>query len=53
MSSKMWEKRGIVPMGKMIECTSLFGTDISYYENAESMMKMFVNLPAEVMKAYG
>jgi hypothetical protein len=39
MSSKMWEKRGLVPMGKMIEHASLYGTDLSDGENAESMMK--------------
>jgi hypothetical protein len=49
MSSKMWEKRGLVPMGKMIEHTSMYGTDLADDENAESMMKMFVNLPAEVI----
>ena len=42
MSSKMWENRGLVPMGKMIEHTSLYGTDLSDYENAESMMKTFL-----------
>ncbi len=29
MSSKMWEKRGLVPMAKMIEHTSLYETDLS------------------------
>ncbi len=42
MSSKMWEKRGLVPIGKMIEHTSLCGTDLSDDENAESMMKTFL-----------
>jgi hypothetical protein len=48
MSSKMWEKKGLVPMGKTIEHTSLYGTDLSDDKNAESMLKMFVGLPAEV-----
>ena len=49
MSSKMWEKRGLVPMGKLFEHTSIYGTDLSDDESAESMMKMFLNLPAEVI----
>jgi hypothetical protein len=49
MSSEMWEKRGLVPIGKFIERPSLYGTDLSDDENAESIMKMFVNLPAEVI----
>ena len=36
-------------MGKMIEHISLYGTNLSDDENSESMMKMFVNLPAEVI----
>jgi hypothetical protein len=48
MSSKMWEKCGLVPIGKMIEYSSFYRTDLSDYENAESMMKMLINLPAEV-----
>ncbi len=42
MSSKMWEKKGLVPMGKTIEHTSLRGTDLSDDETAESMLKIFV-----------
>ncbi len=49
MSSKMREKRGLVPMGETIEYTSLYGTDLSGNENAESMLKMLVGLPAEVI----
>ncbi len=49
MSSKMWEKKGLVPMGKTIQHTSLYETDLSDDENAESMQKMFVGLPAEVI----
>ncbi len=49
MSSRMWEKRGLVAMGKTLEHTSLYGTDLSDDENAESMMKMFLNLPAKVI----
>jgi hypothetical protein len=44
MSSKMCEKRGLVSMGKTIEHTSLYGTDLSDDENGESMMKRFLNL---------
>jgi hypothetical protein len=36
-------------MGKRLEHTSLYGTDLSDDENAESMMKMFLNMPAEVI----
>ncbi len=32
MTSKMWEKKGRVPMGKMMEHTSLYGTNLSDYE---------------------
>jgi hypothetical protein len=46
MSSKMWEKQGLVSMGETIEHTSLYETDHSDDENAESMMKTFLNLPA-------
>jgi hypothetical protein len=49
MSSTMWEKRGLVPIGKTIEHAAFYGTDLSDDENAESMMKMFVGLPAEVI----
>ncbi len=49
MSSKMWEKQGLVPMRKLIEHTSIHGTDLSDDENAESMMKIFSNLPAKVI----
>ncbi len=53
MSSKMWENEDSclvdVPMGKFIEHTSMHGTDPSDDENAESLMKMFVNLPVEVI----
>jgi hypothetical protein len=36
-------------MGKFIEHTSMYGTDLSDDEDAEAMMKMFVNLLAEVI----
>ncbi len=49
MSSKMWEKIRLVPMGKTIEYTSLNGTDLSDDGNAESILKMFVGLLAEVI----
>jgi hypothetical protein len=44
----MWERKKLVTMGKTIEHTSLYETDLSDDENAESMLKMFVSLPAEV-----
>ncbi len=47
MSSKMWETRGLLAMGKSIEHTSLYGADFSDDENAESMMKIFACLPDE------
>ncbi len=37
-----------MPIGKFIEHTSLYGTDLSDDESEESIMK-FVNLPAEVI----
>jgi hypothetical protein len=51
MSSKMWEKSGpgLVTMGKTIECTLLYGADHSDDENAESILKVFLGLPAEVI----
>ncbi len=49
MSPKMWEKLGLVSMGKTIEHTSFCGTDLSDDENVESMMKMCLYLPAEVI----
>jgi hypothetical protein len=36
-------------MGKFIEHTSIHGSYLSGDETAEAMMKMFVNLPAEVI----
>ncbi len=36
-------------MGKTMEFTSLYGTDLSDVENEESMLKMFVGLPAEII----
>ncbi len=38
-----------MPMGKFIEHNSIYGSELSDHENAESVMKMFVNLPAEVI----
>jgi hypothetical protein len=49
MSSKMWEKRGLLPMGLTIENASKFGSELSGGENVESMMKMFVGLSAIVI----
>ncbi len=36
-------------VGKFIEHTSIHRADLSDDKNAEAMMKMFVNLPAEVI----
>ncbi len=36
-------------MGKTIEFTSVYGTDFFDDENAESMLRMFVGQPAEVI----
>jgi hypothetical protein len=49
MSSKVWEKKGLLSSGKTIEHSSMYGTDLSNAENAESMMQMFVGLPAELI----
>jgi hypothetical protein len=49
MPSKVWEKNGLLLSGKTIEHASMYGTDLSDAENAESMMRMFVGLPAEVI----
>jgi hypothetical protein len=38
-----------VSLGRFIEHASIHGTELSYDENAEAMMKTFVNLPAEVI----
>jgi hypothetical protein len=38
-----------VPTDKTIEYTSLYRTDFSDEANAESMLNMFVGLPAEVI----
>jgi hypothetical protein len=49
MWSEMWDKRGLVPMDKFIE--RYFNIWNWYFRrwNAESMIKMLVNLPAEVI----
>jgi hypothetical protein len=51
MSSRQWEKLGLLPSGKALDHASMYGTDlqVSNEENAESMMRMFVGLPAEVI----
>jgi hypothetical protein len=49
MSSRKWEKLGLLLSGKTLDHASMYGTDLSYEENAESMMQMFVGLPAEVI----
>jgi hypothetical protein len=42
-------RKGLLSSGKIIEHASMHGTDLSNAENAESMMLMFVGLPAEVI----
>ncbi len=49
MSSRQWEKQGLMLSGKALDHVSLYGTDLSDEENAENMYQMFVNLPAEVI----
>jgi hypothetical protein len=49
MSSSQWEKLGLLTSGKVLDHVSMYGTDLSNEENAESMMRMFVGLPAEVI----
>ena len=49
MSSRQWEKQGLLPSGKALDHASMYGTDLSDEENAENMYQMFVNLPAEVI----
>jgi hypothetical protein len=49
MSSRQWEKLGLLPSGKALDHASMYGTDLSNEENAESMMRMFVGLAAEVI----
>jgi hypothetical protein len=49
MSSRQWEMLGLLPSGKALDHASMYGTDLSNEENAESMMRMFVGLPAEVI----
>jgi hypothetical protein len=49
MSSRQWEKLGLLPSGKALDHASMYGTDLSDEENAESMIRMFMGLPAEVI----
>ncbi len=49
MPSKSWEKKGLLSLGNTIEHASMYETDLSSAENAESMMRMFVGLQAEVI----
>jgi hypothetical protein len=49
MSSRQWEKIGLIPSGKALDHASMYGTDLSDEENGEPMMRMFVGLPAEVI----
>jgi hypothetical protein len=47
MSSRLWEKLGLLPSGKALDHASMYGTDLFNEENAESMMRMFVRLRVE------
>ncbi len=49
MSSRPWEKQGLMPSGKELYHVSMYGNDLSDEENAENVSRMFVNLPAEVI----
>ncbi len=48
-SSRQWEKLGLLPSGKALDPASMYRTDLSNEQNAESMKQMFVGLPAEVI----
>jgi hypothetical protein len=47
--ARQWEKLGLLPSGKALDHASMYGTALSNEENAESMMRMFVGRPAEVI----
>ncbi len=47
--TKMWEKQELMSIGRFREHASIYDTDLSVYENTEAMVKMFVNLPTEVI----
>jgi hypothetical protein len=49
MSSRQWEKLGLLPLGNALDHALMYGTDLSNEENAESMMRMFVGIPTEVI----
>jgi hypothetical protein len=49
MPSRQWEKLGLLPSGKALDHASMYGTGLSDEKNAESMMRMFVGLPAEII----
>jgi hypothetical protein len=49
MASRQWDKLGLLPSGKVLDHASMYGTDLSNEENAGSMMRMFLGLPAEII----
>ncbi len=49
ISSRQWGLQGLVPSGKALDPVTMYETDLSDEENAETMYQMFVNLPAEVI----
>jgi hypothetical protein len=51
MSSRQWELQGLVPSGKALDHVSMYGTDLSGNANTENMYRMFVNLPAAVIRS--
>ena len=53
MSSRQSKKSGLLPSGEALDHASMYGTDLSDAGNADSMMRMFVGLPAEVITATG
>ncbi len=49
MSSRQWELLGLVPSGQALDHVSMYGTDLSDEDHAETMCQMVVNLPAKVI----
>jgi hypothetical protein len=49
MSSRQWEKQGLMLSGKALDHLSMYRADLSDEENAENMYWVLVNLPAEVI----
>jgi hypothetical protein len=49
MSSKQWEKQGLMLWSKALDHASMYRTDLLDEKNAETMYRMFVSLPAVVI----